>query len=79
MINQYDEKIEILGRFISSGPSVDAESIFVVAPEIPLLARDRPQIETERKYLTEFRFAILAQQEAKEKVAAAFLPLTTRK
>jgi hypothetical protein len=67
------------GEYVVSGPSFGAESIFVVASAIPLLALDRPQIETEREYLTEFRLAILAQQQAKGKVAAVFLPLTTTK
>ncbi len=67
------------GEYVVSGPSFGAESIFVVASAIPLLALDRPQIETEREYLTEFRLAILGQQQAKGKVAAVFLPLTTTK
>ena len=65
------------GDFIVSGPSFGSESLFVVASEIPLLAIDRPQIETEREYLTEFRRAILSQSRVRGKVSAAFLPLIT--
>ena len=42
-------------------------------------ALDRPLQETEREYLTEFRLAILAQQQARGRVSAAFLPLSTSK
>ena len=67
------------GEYMISGPTFGQESLVVVASATPLLALDRPQEETEREYLTEFRLAILAQQRVKGKVSAAFLPITTSK
>ena len=67
------------GEYMISGPIFGQESLVVVASATPLLALDRPQEETEREYLTEFRLAILAQQQVKGKVSAAFLPITTSK
>jgi hypothetical protein len=67
------------GEYMISGPTFGQESLVVVASATPLLALDRPQEETEREYLTEFRLAILAQQQVKGKVSAAFLPITTSK
>ena len=67
------------GEYVVSGPAFGQESVVVVASAIPLLALDRPLEETEREYLTEFRLAILAQQQARGRVSAAFLPLSTSK
>lgn len=67
------------GEYVVSGPAFGQESVVVVASAIPLLALDRPQEETEREYLTEFRLAILAQQQVRGRVSAAFLPLSTSK
>ena len=67
------------GEYRISGPTFGAESLIVIASSVPLIAIDRPQLETEREYLTEFRLATLAQQQAKLKTSAAFLPLTTVK
>lgn len=67
------------GQYVISGPTFGAESVFVVASAIPLLSIERPQVETERDYLTQFRLAILAHQSAKGKVSSAFLPLVTSK
>ena len=65
------------GQYVVSGPAFGAESVFVVASAIPLLAIERPKVETERDYLTQFRLAILAHQSAKGKVSSAFIPLVT--
>jgi hypothetical protein len=65
------------GEYVVSGPVFGQESVVVIASAIPLLAIDRPQEETEREYLTAFRLSILSQQQAKGRVAAAFLPLMT--
>jgi len=65
------------GEYVVSGPSFGQESVVVVASAIPLLALDRPLQETEREYLTQFRLAILAQQQVRGKISAALLSLTT--
>ena len=67
------------GEYRISGPTFGAESIIVVASSVPLIAIDRPQSETEREYLTEFRIASFAQLQAGLKTSAAFLPITTSK
>ena len=67
------------GEYVVSGPTFGPESVFVVASALPLLTLDRPQFETEREYLTQFRLAILAHQAGRGKVSSVFLPLTTSK
>ena len=67
------------GEYVVSGPTFGPESVFVVASALPLLTLDRPQFETEREYLTQFRLAILAHQTGRGKVSSVFLPLTTSK
>ena len=67
------------GEYVVSGPTFGPESVFVVASALPLLSLDRPQFETEREYLTQFRLAILAHQAGRGKVSSVFLPLTTSK
>ena len=67
------------GEYVVSGPTFGPESVFVVASALPLLTLDRPQFETEREYLTQFRLAILAHQAGRSKVSSVFLPLTTSK
>jgi hypothetical protein len=67
------------GEYVVSGPTFGPESVFVVASALPLLSLDRPQFETEREYLTQFRLAILAHQSGRGKVSSVFLPLTTSK
>ena len=64
---------------MESGPTFGPESVFVVASALPLLTLDRPQFETEREYLTQFRLAILAHQAGSGKVSSVFLPLITSK
>ena len=67
------------GEYVVSGPTYGSESVFVIASALPLLSLDRPQFETEREYLTQFRLAILAHQSGRGKVSSVFLPLTTSK
>lgn len=67
------------GEYVVSGPTFGPESVFVIASALPLLSLDRPQFETEREYLTQFRLAILAHQAGRGKVSSVFLPLTTSK
>lgn len=67
------------GQWRVSGPAFGRESVVVVASALPLLALDRPAIETEREYLSELRLGVLAQQAAKggRSVSAVLAPLTT--
>ncbi|CAA7618246.1 conserved exported hypothetical protein [Candidatus Terasakiella magnetica] len=67
------------GEWRISGPAFGRESVVVVASALPLLALDRPPVETERDYLSQLRLGLLAQQSVKGRraVSAAVAPLTT--
>jgi len=64
------------GEWRIAGPVFGRESVVVVASALPLLALDRPAVDTERDYLTELRLGLLGQA-AEAAVAAALVPVTT--
>ncbi|MFN3077026.1 MAG: C1 family peptidase [Alphaproteobacteria bacterium] len=63
------------------GPPFGPEMVVAVASASPLFSGERPQVETEREYLTAFRIALIGKSAAGHggrKVAAATATLETR-
>ncbi len=59
------------GEYVISGPTFGHEMLVAIASPKPLLVIDRPQTETDRQYLTEFRLALLAHKKIKSDWAAS--------
>jgi hypothetical protein len=66
-------------KFEVSGPFGD-EMLLVISSRAPLFAEPRPQVETEREFLTALREAILTRPNKKSPerfISAAFVPIHT--